>query len=114
MIRRPPRSTLFPYTTLFRSENSTDLGDGSAIKYTDIIAIFVDHLKRSAEKSVGGPISRAVLGRPVFFVDDDPRADQMAQQQLEAAARSVGLREIHFQYEPTAAASDYDWHLREV
>src|SRR2546422_11199158 len=25
MIRRPPRSTLFPYTTLFRS-NDTDLG----------------------------------------------------------------------------------------
>src|SRR3712207_8340209 len=23
MIRRPPRSTLFPYTTLFRSENSS-------------------------------------------------------------------------------------------
>ncbi|CAE6788868.1 Hsp70 family protein [Paraburkholderia domus] len=95
------------------AENSTDLGDGSAIKYTDIIAIFVDHLKRSAEKSVGGPISRAVLGRPVFFVDDDPRADQMAQQQLEAAARSVGLREIHFQYEPIAAAFDYESHLTE-
>src|SRR3712207_9518545 len=25
MIRRPPRSTLFPYTTLFRSSNSTSL-----------------------------------------------------------------------------------------
>ena len=25
MIRRPPRSTLFPYTTLFRSNNSIDL-----------------------------------------------------------------------------------------
>src|SRR2546422_6105295 len=24
MIRRPPRSTLFPYTTLFRSWNETD------------------------------------------------------------------------------------------
>src|SRR2546426_3865457 len=24
MIRRPPRSTLFPYTTLFRSRNSED------------------------------------------------------------------------------------------
>src|SRR3712207_7378775 len=24
MIRRPPRSTLFPYTTLFRSENRDD------------------------------------------------------------------------------------------
>jgi hypothetical chaperone protein len=93
------------------AENSTDLGDGSAIKYTDVIAIFVDHLKRSAEASAGAAISRAVLGRPVFFVDDDPRADQLAQQQLEAAARSVGLREIHFQYEPIAAAFDYESHL---
>src|SRR5260221_10834297 len=25
MIRRPPRSTLFPYTTLFRSKNSAEL-----------------------------------------------------------------------------------------
>src|SRR2546422_8618016 len=25
MIRRPPRSTLFPYTTLFRSQYSTEL-----------------------------------------------------------------------------------------
>jgi hypothetical chaperone protein len=78
-----------------------------------VIAIFVDHLKRSAEASAGGPISRAVLGRPVFFVDDDPRADQLAQQQLEAAARSVGLKEIHFQYEPIAAAFDYESHLTE-
>src|SRR2546425_7578954 len=27
MIRRPPRSTLFPYTTLFRSLLRRDLGD---------------------------------------------------------------------------------------
>src|SRR2546430_13159583 len=26
MIRRPPRSTLFPYTTLFRSDHVVDLG----------------------------------------------------------------------------------------
>src|SRR3712207_8065247 len=26
MIRRPPRSTLFPYTTLFRSEDARSLG----------------------------------------------------------------------------------------
>src|SRR5688572_31016264 len=26
MIRRPPRSTLFPYTTLFRSRASVDVG----------------------------------------------------------------------------------------
>src|SRR2546430_5941664 len=29
MIRRPPRSTLFPYTTLFRSANA-ERGDGRA------------------------------------------------------------------------------------
>src|SRR5687767_15724545 len=31
MIRRPPRSTLFPYTTLFRSRTRADL-EGGAIK----------------------------------------------------------------------------------
>src|SRR2546425_10124436 len=32
MIRRPPRSTLFPYTTLFRS-NATD-ADGQALTFS--------------------------------------------------------------------------------
>src|SRR5258708_18478599 len=27
MIRRPPRSTLFPYTTLFRSDSFAELGN---------------------------------------------------------------------------------------
>src|SRR5690242_20948524 len=30
MLRRPPRSTLFPYTTLFRSLNSNGSADGQA------------------------------------------------------------------------------------
>src|SRR2546430_5977966 len=29
MIRRPPRSTLFPYTTLFRSCTGTSVGSGT-------------------------------------------------------------------------------------
>src|SRR2546427_2865571 len=32
MIRRPPRSTLFPYTTLFRSFESTLIGDASLMR----------------------------------------------------------------------------------
>src|SRR3712207_9242918 len=32
MIRRPPRSTLFPYTTLFRSNGNGTSGAGSGIK----------------------------------------------------------------------------------
>src|SRR2546429_6448671 len=31
MIRRPPRSTLFPYTTLFRSEDSREITLDDAI-----------------------------------------------------------------------------------
>src|SRR2546422_4077054 len=30
MIRRPPRSTLFPYTTLFRSTDCSQITDGGA------------------------------------------------------------------------------------
>src|SRR5260370_32277739 len=36
MIRRPPRSTLFPYTTLFRSDN---IGGGSPADSTILLEI---------------------------------------------------------------------------
>src|SRR3712207_9053387 len=51
MIRRPPRSTLFPYTTLFRSLCEVDLahlglklakaglGDDQVVVVTDVVAI---------------------------------------------------------------------------
>ena len=29
MIRRPPRSTLFPYTTLFRSEKGSNISENT-------------------------------------------------------------------------------------
>src|SRR3712207_7695397 len=32
MIRRPPRSTLFPYTTLFRSEDAVEGVDVAAVR----------------------------------------------------------------------------------
>lgn len=93
------------------AETTTDLGDGSGLKYTEVIAIFVAFLKRQAEACAGVPIERAVLGRPVFFVDDDARADALAERQLSDAARAAGLKEIHFQYEPIAAAFDYESRL---
>src|SRR3712207_6863264 len=36
MIRRPPRSTLFPYTTLFRSEGLGDLCNQEGAAWQDL------------------------------------------------------------------------------
>src|SRR2546430_9756719 len=47
MIRRPPRSTLFPYTTLFRSE-AWGFHDGLAIVYRPDGCQFID--------TSGGPV----------------------------------------------------------
>src|SRR5258708_31528539 len=49
MIRRPPRSTLFPYTTLFRSE-ITDMpiiGDLIQVKNMSATGIIVDEEPKS-------------------------------------------------------------------
>src|SRR5260370_27206227 len=39
MIRRPPRSTLFPYTTLFRSQCSRSCPEGLACASADAVGI---------------------------------------------------------------------------
>src|SRR2546428_5841178 len=41
MIRRPPRSTLFPYTTLFRSSAVIGKLRHTAVRVRDLIAITV-------------------------------------------------------------------------
>src|SRR2546427_3560943 len=40
MIRRPPRSTLFPYTTLFRSEGETEIAAALAAGRIPVLAPF--------------------------------------------------------------------------
>src|SRR5688572_32349680 len=41
MIRRPPRSTLFPYTTLFRSHLYEELGAGCVERLAGMFALAV-------------------------------------------------------------------------
>lgn len=89
-------------------EQSTDIGGGRSVKYHDVVTGYLRHLRRQAEAAAGAPIERVVLGRPVFFVDDDAARDATAQAALERAARQVGFAEVHFQYEPIAAALDLE------
>ena len=93
-------------------EQTTEVGDGRAVRYLDVIATYLAHLKRRAEAEAGVPIARAVLGRPVFFVDDDPARDAQAERALRSAARRAGFAEVEFQYEPIAAAFDYEQGVR--
>src|SRR3712207_7765061 len=61
MIRRPPRSTLFPYTTLFRSLLGAPraLLDGELV--ADVLALHqVDHHLRHVRRVVGDALE--VLG----------------------------------------------------
>ncbi|UCI26002.1 Hsp70 family protein [Mesorhizobium sp. B2-8-5] len=78
------------------------------IGFIDIVGLFIDHLKKRLEEDAGGPVDNVVLGRPVQFVDDDAAADMKAQGELEKAARAQGFRHIAFQFEPIAAALDYE------
>jgi hypothetical chaperone protein len=81
---------------------------GRALPFRDLLALFVGELKRRAEQVAGREFTQAVLGRPVFFVDGDAAADQLAQATLQDVAQRAGLREVVFQYEPIAAAFDYE------
>ena len=53
MIRRPPRSTLFPYTTLFRSEMSDIYDEGGFAGVPDAMNFLVNGIF-------------AVAGRPIY------------------------------------------------
>src|SRR3712207_8036272 len=53
MIRRPPRSTLFPYTTLFRSDPGGDLGP----------CVEAELVQDVGDVDVGRPLRDHQLGR---------------------------------------------------
>lgn len=76
--------------------------------FTDMIGMFIGHLKAGLESHAGQAVDTAVLGRPVRFVDESDTADAAAQDELAKAARRQGFRHIDFQLEPIAAALDYE------
>src|SRR5258707_9755516 len=69
MIRRPPRSTLFPYTTLFRSaidfDNGSDQGDDAVADFADVRAV-VDSPYIRDRKSTRLNSSHANISYAVF------------------------------------------------
>ncbi|PBP67649.1 Hsp70 family protein [Pseudomonas syringae Cit 7] len=81
---------------------------GTAMPFKDLLALFIGELKKRAEQTAGREFEQVVLGRPVHFVDDDAQADQEAEDTLAEVARKIGFKDVSFQFEPIAAAFDYE------
>ena len=91
-------------------EEETAVGRGT-LSFKAIIALFLGELRARAAPHLGQEPQRAVIGRPVHFVDDDPQRDRRAQEVLAEAAAAAGFREVSFALEPIAAALDYERRL---
>jgi hypothetical chaperone protein len=88
-------------------EETTQLGR-ERTSFRDVIAYYLGAVKRRAEQAADCELRDVVHGRPVHFVDDAPDADRKAEQTLREIAREVGFDEVTFQFEPIAAALDYE------
>ncbi|WP_018152326.1 Hsp70 family protein [Leeia oryzae] len=84
---------------------------GRALKFRDLLSYFIGELKTRAEAAGKHEFRQVVMGRPVHFVDDDTKADQLAEDTLAGIARACGFEEVSFQFEPIAAAFDYEQQI---
>ncbi|HET8747607.1 MAG TPA: Hsp70 family protein [Ramlibacter sp.] len=91
-------------------EEETAVGTG-VMSFRAIITLFLRELRTRAARHAGGEPTRAVIGRPVHFVDDDPQRDARAQEALREAAGAAGFTDVAFALEPIAAALDYERRL---
>src|SRR3712207_7073053 len=81
MIRRPPRSTLFPYTTLFRSSRG-----GSA------------RTRKAGGVTIGRMLGTALLAAsavPAAAQEPAPKPDAQAAQRIEQDRKSTRLNSSH-------------------
>jgi len=88
-------------------DEKTALGH-KKVALTEVVEIFIRHLKAKVEDFAGEEMSAVVHGRPVRFVDRDDKADAKAQNVLEQIAHRAGFRDVVFVYDPIAAAYHYE------
>lgn len=75
---------------------------------SDLVALILKELKERADQIVGYDCKKAIIGRPVFFDDDNTLKDTLAQTRLNKAAQNAGFTEVRFQFEPIGAAFAYE------
>ncbi|OYW33950.1 MAG: heat-shock protein, partial [Methyloversatilis sp. 12-65-5] len=88
-------------------DTGTDVG-GRHLAFRDLIGGFLAEIRKRAETAARCGFDQVVIGRPVYFVDDDPEADQLAEDTLAQIVRGLGFRDVSFQFEPIAAAHAFE------
>src|SRR6266566_6577586 len=110
MIRRPPRSTLFPYTTLFRSP-LVDLGESARSRIDDrgrrarLVADAYEVVEdRFAGELLDDPVSRPASGKPrrdhgrLELLERARDVDALATGRRETRARTVTVTELEVRH----------------
>src|SRR3712207_8053249 len=90
MIRRPPRSTLFPYTTLFRSYLFATLAINAPLMYTtswDSFFVHYDEVRRAlgdgrVVEVMGGLLQIVLLIIPVAGRSEEHTSELQSRQYL--------------------------------
>src|SRR3989449_6515856 len=102
MIRRPPRSTLFPYTTLFRSVEHVELREGHGVEPVDPHCVAPhDSVEPAAASRPPGGGAVFVAARANRFGE---RPRHLGRERPGADARRVGLRDAEDAVNPRG------WH----
>src|SRR3712207_8201984 len=82
MIRRPPRSTLFPYTTLFRSGVRDDSADSPAACIGSRVAILATNDHRTRSRRACGSSAPRPRARAVFARSEEHTSELQSRQYL--------------------------------
>jgi len=75
---------------------------------SDLVTLILKDLKETADAIIGFDCRKAIIGRPVFFDNDDSQKDTLAQIRLKKAAENAGFNDVRFQFEPIGAAFAYE------
>ena len=94
-------------TILPNSSFTNTIVNNQSYEIEDLISLFLHHLKARADAVTGQDVKRVILGRPAVF-SAKATEDELAENRLRKAAQLAGFTEVHFQYEPIAAAFAYE------
>ena len=85
---------------------------GHKVPFNFIVSNFITRVKEQAEQQMDHSFENVVVGLPVFFFEDDEAKNVKAESALKACFEEAGFRSVEFQFEPLAAAFDFERSLK--